>query len=101
MFRWDPISPVNLYLDASNFAAGCYITQTQDEKTKPLVYDSFIFLQTKQNYNTYKCGLAAIIKFTKKYSHILNAERQFIIYTDHKPLIRFLNADYHKDISAH
>ena len=28
MFGWDPTLPVDLYSDASNFAAGCYITQT-------------------------------------------------------------------------
>ena len=44
MIRWDLILPVDLYLDASNFAAKCYITQIQDGKTIPLVYDSFILL---------------------------------------------------------
>lgn len=81
--------------EASNFAAGCYITQTQEGETRPLVYNSFTLLPAEQNYDTYRRELAAIVKFTKKYSHMLNAEYQSVVYTDYKPLVGFLNAEYH------
>ena len=42
----------------------------------------------------------AIIKFTKKYSHMLNAERQLVVYTDYKLLVRFLNTEYYENIFA-
>ena len=100
MFGWDPKLPVDLYSDASNFAAGCYITQTQDGETRPLVYDSFTLLPAERNYDTYRRELAAIVKFTKKYSHMLNVAHQSVVHTDHKPLVGFLNAEYHEDIFA-
>ena len=31
---------------------------------------------------------------------MLNAEHQSVVHTDHKPLVGFLNAEYHKDIFA-
>ena len=91
---------MDLYLDASNFVAGCYIGQIQDGESKPFVYDLFTLLLAKWNYNTYKRELVAIVKFTKKYSHMLNAEHQSVVHTDHKPLVRFLNTEYHKNIFA-
>ncbi len=100
MFRWDPALPVDLYSDASNFAAGYYITQIQDGETRPLVYDSITLLSAERNYDTYRRELVAIVKFTKKYSHMLNAKRQSVVHTDHKLLVGFLNAKYHEDIFA-
>ena len=100
MFRWDPALPVDLYLDTSNFAAGCYISQIQDAESRPLVYDSFTLLPAKRNYDTYRRELVVIVKFTKKYSHMLNTEHQSVVYIDHKPLVGFLNAEYHKNIFA-
>lgn len=55
-------------------------------------------LLTKQNYNSYKYKLDAIVKFTKKYSHMLNIEYHSVVYTDHKFFIRFVNAKYYKNI---
>ena len=101
IFGWDLALPVNLYLDASNFAAGCYITQVQDGETRSLLYDFFILLPTERNYDTYPRELVAIVKFAKKFSHILNTKQQSVIYTDHKPLIGFINTEYHEDIFAH
>ena len=101
MFGWDPALPVDLYSDASNFAAGCYISQIQDGESRPLVYDSFTLLPAERNYDTYRRELVAIVKFTKKYSHMLNAEYQSVVHTDYKPLVGFLNAEYHEDIFAY
>ena len=55
-------------------------------------------MPAKQNYNTYRCKLAAITKFAKKYFYMLNAEYQSVVNTDHKLFIGFLNAEYYKDI---
>lgn len=64
-------------MHASNFVAGYYITQIQDRKIKPLVYDSIILLLAKQNYNAYRYKLITIVKFIKKYLYMLNTERLF------------------------
>ena len=29
---------------------------------------------------------------------MLNAEHQFIVHKDHKPVVRFLSVEYHEDI---
>ena len=100
MFGWDLILPVDLYSNASNFEAGYYIPQIQDGEIRPLVYDLYTLLPAERNYNTYWQELAAIVKFTKKYFHILNAKHQSIAHTDHKPLVGFLNAEYYKNIFA-
>ena len=81
-------------MDASNFAAGCYITQTQNGKIGPLVYDLCTLLPVERNYNTYRQELT-IVKFIKKYSYMLNAKDQFIVHKDHKHLVGFLNTEYH------
>ena len=91
---------VDFYLDASNFTNGCYITQTQDGIKKFLVYNSFTLLPVEQNYDTYKQNLAATVIFTKKYSHIPNADQQSIIHTNHKPVLEFINAKYQDSIFA-
>ena len=64
------------------------------------MYDSFNLLPGKQSYDTYRQELAAIVKFTKKYSHMLHADQQSMVYTDHKPLVEFINVKYHKSIFA-
>ena len=74
IFRWNPVLPVNLYLDASNFAARYYITQVQDKETKPLIYNLFTLLLAERNYNIYQYKLVAIVKFIKKSFHMLNAK---------------------------
>ena len=61
IFGWDPALPVNLYSDASNSAAGCYITQVQDGETRPFVYDSFTLLPAERNYDTHQRKLVTIV----------------------------------------
>lgn len=65
---------VNLYLDIFNFAIIYYITQIQDGKIKPLIYNLFTLFLVKYNYNIYQHKLVTIIKLGKRYSHILNAK---------------------------
>ena len=100
MFGWDLMLPVDFYSDTSNFAAGCYITQTQDGEARPLVYDSFTLSPAERSYDTYRRELAAIVKCTNKYSHMLIADQQSVVHTDHKPVVEFINAKYHEGILA-
>lgn len=52
----------------------------------------------ERDYDIYRCKLAAIVKFTKIYSYMLNAKDQSIIYMDYKPFVGFFNVDYHENI---
>ena len=85
-----------MYTDASGFAAGCHIMQIQEGEKKPLIYESFAFSKPEGNYDTYRRELCAIVKFSRKYCHMLRAEGISTIFTDHKPLTRFMNAEYMK-----
>lgn len=100
MFRWDLTLAIDLYLNALHFAARCYIIQIPDGESRPLIYNSFTSLPAEKHYNTFRYELDAIVKFTKKYSHLLHANLQSVVYTDHKPFIGFFNAKYHKNIFA-
>ena len=55
---------MDLYSNASNFAAGCYISQIQDEKSRLFVYNLFTLLLAERNYDNYRRKLVAIVKFT-------------------------------------
>lgn len=97
---WIPHLPCNMYTDASKFAMGCYLSQHVDNVEYPLFYDSMLFTQSEQNYDTYKRELKAIVTFVKKHGHYLQGPQTSTIYTDHKPLVGFLNSDSHEDIFA-
>lgn len=74
MFRWDSILSVDLYWDASNLVASCYMSQIQDGEAILLVYDIFTWLFAKQNDDIYRRKLFTIVKFINKYFHMLNVE---------------------------
>ena len=100
MFGHDPEHGVEAYTDASRYGAGIYISQLQDGEMRPILYDSIAFNATQRNYDTYKRELLAIVLFTDKYEYIFNGKETSTIYTDHKPLVGFLNAEEHEDIFA-
>ena len=100
LFGWDPKTPVHVYTDASGYGAGCHITQMQGGTMVPIVYDSFTLTKAMRNYDTYKRELLAIVTFTSKFAHMLNAKEVSIVHADHKPLASFMNSDYHEDIFA-
>lgn len=84
--------PVEMYSDASGFAGGCLITQKQEGVVKPLIYDSFVFTKTQRNYGTYKRELCAILEFCRRHGHLFKARTPSVIYTDHKPLVWFIDS---------
>lgn len=95
---WDPGLPVEVYVDASKFAAGCFIRQKQGDRWVPILYDSFAFTPTERNYDTYKRELKAMVVFAEKHAHMLNGPQTSTIKTDHKPLTGFLKGNNHEDI---
>lgn len=57
-----------------------------------LLYDAFSFNEAKRNYGTYKRELKAIVTFCDKYQHWLTSLITSTIFTDHRPLLGFLNS---------
>jgi hypothetical protein len=97
--------PPHLYSNTSKYCGELVITQFQVHDNVrvevPIVYNSFTFTATERKYPTYKRELLAIVRFASKYSYLLthpNPSITAIIHTDHKPLVHFINADYHDGI---
>lgn len=85
-----PDVPVMLYTDASKFAIGCVVTQYQFNEEVPILYDSSTLTKSKRNYGTYKRELLGIFTFAKKYDYLFLGKEKSIIFTDHKPLVYFM-----------
>ena len=98
----------HFYTDASGFAAGLVITQSQRQDKGsapvevPIIYDALTFSPTERKYQTYKRELCAMVKFATKFRYLLqNPALPGIIHTDHKPLIHFLGSSLHDGVYGH
>lgn len=100
LFGWIPHLPVKMYFDASGFAIGCYICQEVDGVSRPLFYDSQTLTPAERKYDTYKRELKAMVTFGKKHAFMLQGSQTSTMFTDHKPLLGFLNSKTHEDIYA-
>ncbi len=97
---WTKTHPVQMFVDASKFAIGCYIVQVIDGVTRPIFYDSQLLSPPERNYDTYKRELKAIVTFVTKHGHMMQHPELSTVWTDHKPLTGFINSEYHEDIFA-
>lgn len=90
MHGYDPTHPTRMFVDASGWAAGCYVEQLIEKVPKPIMYDSFLFTKTQRNYGTYKRELFGIVEFIRKHRRYFSCGNPVsVIYTDHKPLTFF------------
>lgn len=80
-----PSAKLALKVDASNFAIGAVLEQLVDGSWQPLGFFTKRLNETQGKYSTYDRELLAIYKAIGHFRHLLEA-RQFIIYTDHRPL---------------
>ena len=72
--------------DASGFAIGGIISQIQSVTECVIAYGSKTLNQAQQNYCTTKRELYSIVYFTLYFKHYLLG-REFILRTDHAPLV--------------
>ena len=82
--------PLELYVDASGVGAGACLLQKQDNDTKIIAYASTTFSPAEYHYSTIERELAALrwgIKAVRPF--IIGTE--FILHTDHQPLIYLHN----------
>ena len=80
-----PNAKLELKVDASNFAVGGVLEQLVNNSRQPLCFFTKRLTSTEMKYSTYDRELLAIYKSIKYFRHYLEA-RQFIIFTDHRPL---------------
>lgn len=100
MFGVDENAPVRAYFDASDFAGGFALTQVVGGVERPIIYDSVALSAPQRKYGTYKRELFAIVHFSDKYRHHFTTRHPAVFFTDHKPLVTFLNSDRHDGIYA-
>ena len=86
MTHYNPNKQIYVASDVSNFGLGAVILHKEDGKLKPIQHVSRTLLPVEMNYSQIeKRGLAIIfaIKTFHKYVH----GREFILQTDHRPLL--------------
>lgn len=74
-----------LVTDASDTAIGAVLQQLSHASWQPLAFFSRKLTPAQQKYSPYDRELLAIYEAIKYFRHMVEA-RQFIIYTDHKPI---------------
>lgn len=81
-----PDAPICLMVDASDSSIGGAVNQLENNNWRPLSFFSKRLTQAEQKYSTYDRELLAIYSSIKHFQNLLEA-RNFIIFTDHKPLV--------------
>ena len=85
----DDAPKIELWVDASNYGAGAYLAQKQGESHRVIGFTSMTFTSTQLRYSTLERELTALRWGVKTFRPFLYGV-QFIIYTDHQPLV-YLN----------
>ncbi|GFT07367.1 transposon Tf2-11 polyprotein [Trichonephila clavipes] len=81
-----PNAPLRIWVDASDFAVGGALAQFHHNVWQPLAFLSMKLSASQKNWSTYDRELLAIYTMVKRFRHMLEG-REFVIYTDQKPLI--------------
>ena len=81
-----PDAQFSLVVDASGTAVGAVLQHQHQQLLQPLAYFSRQLRPAEQRYSTFGRKLLAMDLAVKHFQHSLEG-RQFVIYTDHCPLI--------------
>lgn len=85
----DGSAPLELFTDASGRGVGACLMQQQKEVRKPIAYASMSFTRAERIYNTLERELAEIRWGVRTFCAFLFGV-DFIVHTDHQPLV-YLN----------
>ena len=86
-------SPLELFVDASATGVGVCLTQRQNGELRVILYDSHAFTDTQRTYSTIERELAAIRWGVKTFRAFLFGQ-EFILHTDHQPLVYLHNMKF-------
>lgn len=81
----DEHAKIELKVDASNTAIGATLEQYSNEIHEPLAHFSRKLTSTQRKYSTFDRELLAIYTAIKHFRYYLEG-KEFVIFTDHKPL---------------
>ncbi|GFX88252.1 transposon Tf2-9 polyprotein [Trichonephila clavipes] len=81
-----PNAPLSIWVDASVFAVNGALAQYCENVWQPLAFFSMKQSVSQKNWSTYDLELLAIYTIVKRFRYMLGG-REFVIYTDQKPLI--------------
>ena len=82
--------PMELWVDASSIGAGACLKQEQGEEVKIIAYASMAFSLAQRNYSTIDRELVALRWGVKTFRSFLYGI-QFVLKTDHQPLVYLHN----------
>jgi hypothetical protein len=82
--------PLSLFTDASGTGSGACLAQVQDGALRPIAFASISFNSAEVNYSTLDRELAAIRWGVKTFRPFLFGV-DFLIHTDHMPLVHLYN----------
>ncbi|GFS46366.1 transposon Tf2-9 polyprotein [Nephila pilipes] len=80
-----PNAPLSICVDASDFAVGGALAQYHENMWQPLAFLSMKLAASQKKWSTYDRELLAIYTMVKRFRH-MSEGREFVIYTDQKPL---------------
>ncbi|GFX34249.1 hypothetical protein TNCV_3225991 [Trichonephila clavipes] len=81
-----PGAKLSLWTDASDKAVGGFLMQLGQNNWEPVAFLSVKLSKSQQKWSTYDRELMAMYISVKRFRHMLEG-RDFIIYTDQKPLM--------------
>ena len=82
---------IKLAVDSSSLAVGGVLTQEQDGKDRPVLYESLVFAPVESRYSQPKLELCGVAKMLKKLQVTLWGQH-FELHVDAKSLIQMINS---------
>jgi hypothetical protein len=93
----DLSKPFHLITDASKYSIGCVLTQTRENKEKPIAYKSRKLNNAETNYNTIEKECLALVWGVHQFREFFLGGPKFTIFTDCKSLLWIFNI---KDLNS-
>ena len=87
----DPLAPLSVTCDASDFAVGGVLQQCVNDIWQPLSFFSKKLSPAETRYSAFDRELLAVYASIRHFRHNLEG-RDFFVNTDHKPLIYVMNS---------